>query len=438
MSSPTASATADDVGGEPVERVRGGIGRLVALAVAAVVEGDDRACARSVSTWSAKSSFAPPKPCTSTTGAAEAAVRGAHPDLEPDAVVGDHPHVPITSSPTTRRAHRYFGVHRWPALGPRARVTRRCRSRARNLRAWRFPRRPRRAATRWRLWLRMVVSAVLLAILVVKISSDERRPVAPRPRATLAFLVAGLLLMCGGIVLSAWRWQRVLAVFDARVPLPTLTEHYLAGQFVGNVLPSTIGGDVLRISRSSKDVGARDMAFASVVLERLTGFVALPLLIFVGFLARPVAAPRPGLGRRADRGRHARVPVRRSWFSPASPRLAGRFAENENWMRFIGVVHVGVDRLRRDPRDALGGVGTCRSPTRCRSSLSVFCVGPRPRPPHPERRGPRVRPRRRDGAGAPDLVGGLGVREGVLVLFLHPLGVRNRSSRSRSACSGTR
>jgi uncharacterized membrane protein YbhN (UPF0104 family) len=36
----------------------------------------------------------------------------------------------------------------------------------------------------------------------------------------------------------------------------------------------------------------------------------------------------------------------------ASPRLAGRFREHENWMRFIGAVHIGVDRLRHRPKDA--------------------------------------------------------------------------------------
>ena len=102
---------------------------------------------------------------------------------------------------------------------------------------------PRRNARR--LWLRMGVSAVLLAILVVKISSENIVPSHPTT-GTLAFLVAGLVLMCGSFVLAAWRWQRVLAVFDAHVPLQTLSKHYLAGQFVGNVLPSTIGGDVLR------------------------------------------------------------------------------------------------------------------------------------------------------------------------------------------------
>ena len=44
----------------------------------------------------------------------------------------------------------------------------------------------------------------------------------------------------------------------------------LAGQFVSNVLPTTIGGDVLRVARLSRDTGETPRTFASVVLERLT------------------------------------------------------------------------------------------------------------------------------------------------------------------------
>jgi len=102
---------------------------------------------------------------------------------------------------------------------------------------------------------------------------------------TIVYLLLGLLTTLGGIVLSAWRWQRVLAVFDADTRLPSLVSHYLAGQFVGNFLPSTIGGDVLRVSRltNSSDVPGTSV-FASVVIERLTGWIVLPLLTLTGLL----------------------------------------------------------------------------------------------------------------------------------------------------------
>src|SRR5687767_12769041 len=98
--------------------------------------------------------------------------------------------------------------------------------------------------------LRILVSAVLLAVLVTKIHPENMLP-ENQHFSTLVYLVLGLVLTGLGVVLSAWRWQRVLCVFDAHVPLRTLASHYFAGQFVGNVLPSTIGGDVLRVSRGA-------------------------------------------------------------------------------------------------------------------------------------------------------------------------------------------
>src|SRR5687768_10876450 len=135
-------------------------------------------------------------------------------------------------------------------------------------------------------WVRLVGSVALLAFLLSKIDFDNVLPKNPH-LSTLVFIAAGIVTCGLGIVLSAWRWQRALAVFDAHVPLRTLSSHYFAGQFVGNALPSTIGGDVLRVSWATKTTGSGQIGFASVALERLTGFVALPLLAALGFVIRP-------------------------------------------------------------------------------------------------------------------------------------------------------
>src|SRR5262249_46199020 len=170
----------------------------------------------------------------------------------------------------------------------------------------------------------------------------------------VAFLAAGLVVTAFGIVLSAWRWQRVLEVFDAHVPLRTLTKHYFAGQFVGNVLPSTIGGDVLRVSRGTATTGSGSVAFASVVVERLTGFIALPLLVFIGFLLRPSLLDNnhAWIALAIALGTLALLVV--ILVVAGHPRLAGRFAEHENWTRCLGAVHLGVNRLLHQPRDAFG------------------------------------------------------------------------------------
>jgi uncharacterized protein (TIRG00374 family) len=288
-----------------------------------------------------------------------------------------------------------------------------------------------RAGPGWKFWLRLGVSGLLLFLLIRNV--PDLGNILPKTHHLRTILLLGLAVGVTfvGVVLSAWRWQRVLAVFDAQVPLTTLTSHYLAGLFVGNVLPSTIGGDVLRVSRVSNDTGSTTTAFASVALERLTGFVALPLLVFVGFALKPTLLD-------AD---HAWTALLVAGITLGAltlilvlaghPRLAGRFAGNTNWTRFIGAIHLGVDTMRHRPRQAASvlftavvyqasvviGVAlvfrTLDLPVPVAAAFAyVACVA-------------MVQV-------LPLSVNGLGVREGMLVLLLVPLGV----SRGQAVAAG--
>jgi uncharacterized protein (TIRG00374 family) len=283
------------------------------------------------------------------------------------------------------------------------------------------PRRQIRLSGATKLAVRIIVSAALLVVLVTKIPADDVQP-KDTHTGTLLFLAFGLLFTLVGFVLSAWRWQRVFAVFDVHVPLRTLLTHYLAGQFVGNVLPSTIGGDVLRVSRAARATGAGDVAFASVVIERLSGFVALPLLSFIGFALEP-----------------SLLQVDRSWiavmiagatvaalviilFVAGSPHLAGRFATHQNWMRFIGAVHIGVDRIRHEPRRALSVVVAAVS-YQVAVLISVYCAIHALGVSLPNGAVLAFLPAVAAAQALPISLSGLGIREGLLVILLHPLGV---------------
>ena len=273
----------------------------------------------------------------------------------------------------------------------------------------------------WTLWLRLGVSVALLAFLVSKIHLGNLFPKNPHA-STLFFFVAGIAMAGLGIVLSAWRWQRALAVFDTDVPLRTLVSHYFAGQFVGNVLPSTIGGDVLRVSWGTKTTGSGEISFGSVVLERLTGFIALPLLALLGFALRPSLLE-------ADHAWIALVISGISLFAlvvilllAAHPRLAGRFRDHENWMRFIGAVHVGVDRVRRQPRHAWGLLGAALV-YQLSTVAVVYCAVRTLGVDIPNAAVLAFAPAVAMAQVLPLSLSGLGVREGMLVLLLQPLGV---------------
>ena len=275
-------------------------------------------------------------------------------------------------------------------------------------------------------WLRVIVSAVLLAVLVAKIHPEDLLP-ERRHFSTLAFLAAGVVITGLGIVLSAWRWQRVLEVFDVRVPLRTLTKHYFAGQFVGNVLPSTIGGDVVRVSRGATTTGSGSVAFASVVLERLSGFIALPLLVFIGFLLRPSLLDNNHAWIALAIAFGTLVLLALILVVAGHQKLAGRFAEHENWMRFVGAVHVGIDRLRRQPRDAFGVLGAAVV-YQLSVVAALYCAVQALDISIPNAAVIAFIPAVAMGQVVPLSVSGFGVREGLLVLLLHPLGVSTSSA----------
>lgn len=269
--------------------------------------------------------------------------------------------------------------------------------------------------------LRVAASAVMLALLLPRIHLPSLLP-RSHHADTLAYLMFGLVATLGGLVLSAWRWQRVLSVLEVPARLGGLVSHYLAGQFVGNFLPTTIGGDVLRVSRLSASApGAA--SFASVVLERLTGWIVLPLLTLAGLALRP-SLLRLGLASRLALvlASGTLVLLAALLVVAGSRRLAGRFAANEGWTRFIGAVHLGVDSLRRRPGAAAGvlGVATVYQ----LSTVVAVYLATRALGLHlPMAAVLAFAPAVAIAQVLPLSLNGLGLREGAFVLFLGPLGV---------------
>lgn len=124
--------------------------------------------------------------------------------------------------------------------------------------------------------LRVVVSGSVLAFLVVRAQPGQ---IWQAWRAIdLPLLGLALLMQLAGLAISAAKWGVLLAAQGRRQPLRWLFGAYLVGQFVGNVLPTTIGGDAVRAVQLGRRIGSYGEAGASIFLERLTGFLALSLI----------------------------------------------------------------------------------------------------------------------------------------------------------------
>ena len=272
--------------------------------------------------------------------------------------------------------------------------------------------------------LRIGLSALMLGVLIWRIPPIEADEVVPElTLRTVGWLAVAMALTVVGLVLSALRWQRVLDVLGLHAGLRRLISHHLAGQFVSNVLPTTIGGDVLRVSRLSRETGESPKTFASVVLERLTGWLVLPVITFVGLLVNP---PLQDLGRATQVS-----------FSLACGTLVGlvlvlggvaakRLGEvdaEKGWKRFLAAVSLGLSRLRAHPRHAaiVLAVGFAyqlvliASAVMAARALGIPDAGPTALL--------AFFPAVAIAQVLPISISGLGVREGLFALFLQPLGV---------------
>lgn len=275
------------------------------------------------------------------------------------------------------------------------------------------------------LLIRITASVVLLALLLTRIPSFEASQLLPdwSPKAGM-WLTGAVILTLAGVVLSALRWQKVLAVLGLHVGLRYLLSLYFACQFVSNVLPTTIGGDVLRVSRLSRSTGDSQDTFASVVLERLTGWLVLPIITFIGFIANPYLA---GLGAAAVVALGMAVATITALglllLAVAHQRLGGRFASREGWRSFAGAVHLGLRRFGEHPDAACKvlAVGFAYQLVLVFAAVAAAqSLGIRPA-------GLTVLlaffPAVAIAQVLPIGISGLGVREGAFVLFLTPLGV---------------
>lgn len=264
--------------------------------------------------------------------------------------------------------------------------------------------------------LRIALSGALLAVLVGEVPAPSLVPHLHRP--ALAWLMGGLAVTLAGIVLSTLRWQRVLQALGVRNRLRTLLSHQLAGLFVGNFLPSTVGGDVVRVARLSAGTGESPTSFASVVLERVSGWFVLPLITLVALLAHPALL---------HLGTASRVAVAISMATlgflvvglavAGSRRFGGRLAHRSGLLRFAGAVHLGLEKFRRHPGAAVSVLLTGFAYQLV--VVTAVWMGA-------EALGIRVGwvtlvaffPAVAIAQVLPISVGGLGLREGALVLFL--------------------
>lgn len=138
-------------------------------------------------------------------------------------------------------------------------------------------------------YLRIGVSAVLLGIIAWR---TDWNVVAGK----FANLNWGLWLAAVGVAVSAQgfsarRWQLFAQEMRFTRTLPQYCAYYFIGTYFNLLLPTSVGGDVVRVWYLDGKSGRKLAAFASVFLERINGLLVLIAMACVGALLTPVALP---------------------------------------------------------------------------------------------------------------------------------------------------
>ncbi|MDX9833876.1 MAG: lysylphosphatidylglycerol synthase transmembrane domain-containing protein [Desulfobulbus sp.] len=141
--------------------------------------------------------------------------------------------------------------------------------------------------------LKLLVSGGLLTLLYWQTPLVEIGAVFRECNWILLGVIFAILLV--NTTLSALKW-RILLLSDAiDVSLRKLVVSYLIGGFFNIFLPSNIGGDSYRIVDVMKKSREGARSAASVLADRLTGFIALVSLSLVSSVFVSLRLDRPGL-----------------------------------------------------------------------------------------------------------------------------------------------
>ena len=269
-------------------------------------------------------------------------------------------------------------------------------------------------------YLRFCGTTAMLYVLITKVHWSSLAQIGKRGFGLIGVAFLATLL---AIYLSGIRWQRVLDVLGVQSRMRDLVELQLAGMFAGNFLPSTVGGDIVRATWLAKVNKEKSDSIASVVLERLTGWLVLPILVLLGTFTDPSILHLGEISKVIVLVAAATLVGFVVLLTVVRSSQLFELASRSRLMAgLLESVSGGVGKLARQPRSLARLLGWALIYQLCVIVASIFAASALQ-----ISIGWRVLlvfvPTVAMLQVVPLTIGGLGVREGALVLMLHPLGI---------------
>lgn len=192
----------------------------------------------------------------------------------------------------------------------------------------------KRAPNKWWILLRWLVPLGLIAFLLWQADWQEIWPLLAGVSWTSLLASALAFLLAQWII--AVRWQFLLRAQEIRIPLTRLAWLVLVGAFASNFLPTTVGGDLVKMAALAQGQPKRAVAVASVVADRLFNLAAM-------FLWLPFAVTLRGADPLLETGAASTSALMRMPFvGKIWPRLRRVFEAGRAWFTSPRMVIVAL------------------------------------------------------------------------------------------------
>ena len=124
----------------------------------------------------------------------------------------------------------------------------------------------------WR-WVRVLLSVLLIGYVLQQ--ADWTTALKQIKHFDPIFLLVFMLVGPLNMSVCVLKWQRLLRARGVMSRFGMLFGLYIYGQFYHNILPTSVGGDVVRTVMLRNRIGSMNEAATSIAAERLTGLAVV-------------------------------------------------------------------------------------------------------------------------------------------------------------------
>lgn len=223
--------------------------------------------------------------------------------------------------------------------------------------------------------LRLIFTLVMVAWIISQV--DLRSVGEVLAQARLPWLILGVAVNLISVLMASWRWQRILVGLGVIKPMLSVMRLVLIGAFFNMFLPSSVGGDVMKMVLIAPDVTRREVAVSSVLMDRVIGLAVTIGVGLVAVLLLPRIWSEPAVIITLSLAVAVFCVGVITIFNRELIDFVGRIIPKFVWNRvgpLILRVHESLMVIGRSPRTLLEtmGISVLRQIAIC---LSVYCAG---------------------------------------------------------------